>query len=206
MAADATPAEAALLAGMIASPSLYDPVENPRQAKHRRDLVLARMLEQQKISRAQYDEGVATDLPTQGGHRSAGGGLEPAVLLDLADAAARGPLPPGDRVRRRARDQDDDRPRAPGGGGAGDLGPALGLRAERLAGGDREQDGRGEGDGRRRRTTRRARSTSPPTATASPAPPSSRSPSSARWPTGSARRRPSCPSPGRSTSPAGRSR
>ena len=65
MAQDATPAEAALLAGMIASPSLYDPVESPRQAKHRRDLVLARMLEQQKISRAQYDEGVATDLPTR---------------------------------------------------------------------------------------------------------------------------------------------
>ena len=28
--ADVTPAEAAMLAGMIASPSLYDPVENPR--------------------------------------------------------------------------------------------------------------------------------------------------------------------------------
>ena len=63
VAADATPAEAALLAGMIASPTLYDPVENPRRAKQRRDLVLDRMLEQRKISRAQYDEGVATELP-----------------------------------------------------------------------------------------------------------------------------------------------
>jgi penicillin-binding protein 1A len=65
VAADASPAEAALLAGMIASPTLYDPVENPRQSKQRRDLVLDRMLEQQKISRAQYEDGVASELPTR---------------------------------------------------------------------------------------------------------------------------------------------
>ena len=93
VAADVTPAEAALLAGMIASPSLYDPVENPRQATARRNLVLARMLEQQKISRAQYDEGIGHAGPQRGGHQPAGGGLEPAVLLDLAHPAARGPLP-----------------------------------------------------------------------------------------------------------------
>ncbi len=33
VARDLTPAEAALLAGIIASPSLYDPVENPRTAR-----------------------------------------------------------------------------------------------------------------------------------------------------------------------------
>jgi penicillin-binding protein 1A len=65
VADDVSPAEAALLAGMIASPTLYDPVENPRTAKRRRDLVLARMLEQRKISRTQYDEGVETPLPTR---------------------------------------------------------------------------------------------------------------------------------------------
>ena len=66
VAADASPAEAALLAGMIASPSLYDPVENPRQAKRRRDLVLARMLEQQKISRAAVRRGRSRPtLPTR---------------------------------------------------------------------------------------------------------------------------------------------
>jgi penicillin-binding protein 1A len=63
-AADVAPADAALLAGMIASPSMYDPVENPRLARRRRNLVLARMLEQRKISRAQYEEGVETPLPT----------------------------------------------------------------------------------------------------------------------------------------------
>ena len=71
MAADVAPAEAALLAGMIASPSLYDPVENPRTAQRRRDLVLARMLEQRKISRAQYEEGMREALPTRGRHRPA---------------------------------------------------------------------------------------------------------------------------------------
>ena len=59
------PAEAALLAGMIASPSLYDPVENPVGAKKRRDLVLLRMLEQKMITRAQYDEAVRRSLPDE---------------------------------------------------------------------------------------------------------------------------------------------
>jgi penicillin-binding protein 1A len=59
------PAQAALLAGMIASPSLYDPVQNPRKAKERRDLVLSRMLDDGMITRAQYDEGIRTDLPRE---------------------------------------------------------------------------------------------------------------------------------------------
>jgi penicillin-binding protein 1A len=63
-ATDVTPAQAALLAGLIASPSLYDPVENPRAARERRNLVLRRMLEQRAISRSQYEEAVATSMPT----------------------------------------------------------------------------------------------------------------------------------------------
>ena len=62
---DVDPAEAALLAGMIASPSLYDPVENPAKAKARRDLVLARMLEQKMITRGQYKEALITSLPDE---------------------------------------------------------------------------------------------------------------------------------------------
>ncbi|MEX2197159.1 MAG: transglycosylase domain-containing protein [Thermoleophilaceae bacterium] len=60
------PAEAALLAGMIASPSLYDPVENPRAAKTRRDLVLQRMLEQGMLTRQQFDDAVAQSIPERG--------------------------------------------------------------------------------------------------------------------------------------------
>jgi penicillin-binding protein 1A len=62
---DVEPAQAALLAGMISSPSLYDPVENPRNAKERRDLVLSRMLEQGMITRTQYEEGIRTALPDE---------------------------------------------------------------------------------------------------------------------------------------------
>ena len=60
-----TPAEAALLAGMIASPSLYDPIENPQQAGERRNLVLARMLEQEMITQAQYEEALRTPVPDE---------------------------------------------------------------------------------------------------------------------------------------------
>jgi penicillin-binding protein 1A len=64
-ASDVTPAEAALLAGMIASPSLYDPVEHPRRSKHRRDQVLRNMLDQRTISLSQYRDAVGTVLPTE---------------------------------------------------------------------------------------------------------------------------------------------
>jgi membrane peptidoglycan carboxypeptidase len=47
--------EAALLAGIVKSPSDYDPVKNPKRAKARRDLVLATMAEQNFITRAQAD-------------------------------------------------------------------------------------------------------------------------------------------------------
>ncbi len=64
-AIDVTPAEAALLAGMIASPGLYDPVENPTLARQRRDLVLARMLEQRTITRTQYEDAIERPIPTK---------------------------------------------------------------------------------------------------------------------------------------------
>jgi penicillin-binding protein 1A len=62
---DATPAEAATLAGMIASPSTYDPIENPAKAVERRNLVLERMLEQEMISRAEYADAVRTAPPDE---------------------------------------------------------------------------------------------------------------------------------------------
>ncbi|HEX5980627.1 MAG TPA: transglycosylase domain-containing protein [Thermoleophilaceae bacterium] len=60
-----TPAEAALLAGMIASPSMYDPIENPQQAGERRNMVLTRMLEQEMITEAQYEEALRTPVPDE---------------------------------------------------------------------------------------------------------------------------------------------
>jgi penicillin-binding protein 1A len=62
-AAQLEPAEAALIAGVVASPSAYDPIAHPQAAKQRRDLVLRRMYEQGLIAREQYDQGVAEPLP-----------------------------------------------------------------------------------------------------------------------------------------------
>jgi penicillin-binding protein 1A len=58
-----SPPEAALLAGIIQSPSGYDPVTNPAQARARRNLVLKQMLEQGYLTRTEYEESVAQALP-----------------------------------------------------------------------------------------------------------------------------------------------
>jgi penicillin-binding protein 1A len=55
--------EAALLAGIPSDPALYDPVTNPRNSKERRRRVLAAMLDQRKITRADYRQANATPLP-----------------------------------------------------------------------------------------------------------------------------------------------
>jgi penicillin-binding protein 1A len=64
-AKDVTPAQAAMLAGMIASPSAYDPAEHPRHARARRDEVLKDMLDQKLITPREYHEAVITSPPTQ---------------------------------------------------------------------------------------------------------------------------------------------
>ena len=57
------PAEAALLAGMIASPSSYSPVQNPGVALDRRNLVLQRMREQGLITSSELAEAERQALP-----------------------------------------------------------------------------------------------------------------------------------------------
>jgi penicillin-binding protein 1A len=58
------PGEAALLAGMVASPSAYNPLEHREAAARRRALVLQRMVEQDFITPAQRDEALLASLPT----------------------------------------------------------------------------------------------------------------------------------------------
>ena len=58
------PEEAALLAGVVASPSGYDPLQHRAASKRRRDLVLQRMVEQSYLSPVQYREAKLTSLPT----------------------------------------------------------------------------------------------------------------------------------------------
>jgi membrane peptidoglycan carboxypeptidase len=64
-AKDLTLPQAALLAGVVNSPSYYDPVTNPDHAKQRRDLVLGLMLDQGKIKKADYDAAIATPVTTK---------------------------------------------------------------------------------------------------------------------------------------------
>jgi penicillin-binding protein 1A len=59
------PEEAALIAGMVASPSGYDPLRNKQAAAKRRALVLQRMVEQGYLTPAQQEEALSRSLPTR---------------------------------------------------------------------------------------------------------------------------------------------
>ncbi|MBT2556069.1 penicillin-binding protein [Arthrobacter sp. ISL-5] len=54
--------QAALLAGLVNSPSFYDPVTNTENSIARRNQVLDAMLDQRKISQKQHDAAVATGV------------------------------------------------------------------------------------------------------------------------------------------------
>jgi penicillin-binding protein 1A len=58
------PWESALLAGMVANPTEFDPVLHKAAAKGRRDQVLELMLQQHYISRAMYEQSINEPLPT----------------------------------------------------------------------------------------------------------------------------------------------
>jgi penicillin-binding protein 1A len=55
--------EAALLAGIVQSPSAFDPLQHPKASKRRRDLVLSRMLADGYISQPQYQTAIAEPIP-----------------------------------------------------------------------------------------------------------------------------------------------
>jgi penicillin-binding protein 1A len=73
-AAQLTPAEGALLAAIIASPSRFDPVAHSDAAMARRNLVLKKMLDQKRISRPVYEDAV---------HETLFAGLTPAHVDTL---------------------------------------------------------------------------------------------------------------------------
>jgi penicillin-binding protein 1A len=56
-------AEAAMLAGIPADPSRYDPATNPKAARERRNLVLKAMLDQRDITYAEYANASKAKLP-----------------------------------------------------------------------------------------------------------------------------------------------
>ncbi|HEX4482914.1 MAG TPA: transglycosylase domain-containing protein [Solirubrobacteraceae bacterium] len=57
------PWEAALLAGIIQSPTAYDPAEHPEAARLRRNTVLRQMLAQGYLTRPVYEQSLAQALP-----------------------------------------------------------------------------------------------------------------------------------------------
>ncbi|NWL11291.1 glycosyl transferase [Paenarthrobacter nitroguajacolicus] len=61
-AMDLTLPQAALLAGLVNGPSIYDPIADPQAALDRRNLVLDRMLEQGKITAVDHGVAVATPI------------------------------------------------------------------------------------------------------------------------------------------------
>ena len=62
-AKDMSPSEAALLAGILPSPSAWDPAENPDKAQERWGRVLQFMLDDGYITQAQYNEAKQTGMP-----------------------------------------------------------------------------------------------------------------------------------------------
>ncbi len=57
------PWESALLAGIIQSPTAYDPANHPMAARKRRNTVLRQMLEQGYITRSVYQQSISQALP-----------------------------------------------------------------------------------------------------------------------------------------------
>jgi penicillin-binding protein 1B len=58
-------AESALIAGMIRSPNNYSPFADPEHARGRRDTVLQRMLDRERITPEQYEEALDEPLPEE---------------------------------------------------------------------------------------------------------------------------------------------
>lgn len=65
-AAELQPHEAALIAGIVASPSAYDPIAHPAAATERRNIVLKNMLEQGYITGNAYRSSAQQALPAAG--------------------------------------------------------------------------------------------------------------------------------------------
>ena len=200
------PYEAALLAGMVASPSAYDPVVNREAAKRRRNVVLEKMVDQGYITQAEYQEGIQADVPDR-----------ETINPPKAQAASKSSAYFATWVRQQVIDKygareallgrparpDDDRPRhAAARRGCGHEAGSATRRAGR-----RPRSWRSTTRPARcarwsaAPTTTTSRSTSPPRASASRVRRSSRSCWRPRCAAGSRRARPGCPRSRSSRSP-----
>ncbi|MDP9431062.1 MAG: penicillin-binding protein, partial [Actinomycetota bacterium] len=78
-AADLTLPQAAMLAGLVQSPSNDDPITNPENGRVRRDQVLQRMLDLGQIDRAQFDEVFGQPVQVAPGAASPNGCIDATV-------------------------------------------------------------------------------------------------------------------------------
>ena len=145
-----TLAESALLAGLPADPSLYDPTQHPRAAKQRRHYVLQTMFDQGKITARQLRNASRAPLPkaddvrlpgTQGPGQYFVNYVKDQLIAKYGAGRVFGGGPQGD---------EHDRPRAAGDGAPGDRErPEDARRARCRARRDRSADRCSAGDGRR---------------------------------------------------------
>ena len=81
--------EAALLAGIVASPTGFDPVAHPADARQRRNIVLDRMLDQGLIDQARHDAGRGREPAHARRHLAPARGHQVPLLHLLGQAAGR---------------------------------------------------------------------------------------------------------------------
>lgn len=75
-AKDLTLAEAATLAGVVNLPDSTNPVRNPKDAVTRRNIVLQKMIDQGRVSKAEGDQAIASPLRTHVTNVAGGGGCQ----------------------------------------------------------------------------------------------------------------------------------
>ena len=171
-----TLAESALLAGLPADPSLYDPTQHPRAAKLRRRYVLQTMFDQGKITARQLRNASRAPLPKAEDVRLPGHAGARPVLRQLRQGPADREVRRGPRLRRRPQGHEHDRPRAAGDGAQGDRERPRGRRTARRRRSSRSIRARApSARWSAARTSARASSTSPPRPSGSRARRSSRS-------------------------------
>ena len=105
--------EAALLAGIPADPSLYNPVTNPKAAHARRREVLQAMLDQKDITYNEFRLANRTPLPKPEDVHLPGTRGPAQYFVDYVKQQLVDRYGTRQGLRRRAQGQDDDRPRPP---------------------------------------------------------------------------------------------
>ena len=120
--------ESALLAGLPADPSLYDPTQHPRAAKQRRRVVLRMMFDQGKITARQLRTASDAPLPKAEDVRLPGTQGPAQYFVNYVKDQLIAQYGAGRVFGGGLKVTSDDRPRAPGDGAKGDRQRSEGAR------------------------------------------------------------------------------